>query len=122
MELEGEKCYKKTHSQDGGEQVAMDQIIELLNEQTGEEETWDIDVWYIHKYKCLMLECEHKVKHPKIISLAINLSLLQYPVFDVKLLKQELKGRLLGQLIYDGRNIHFKEIVLAIKKNVKEKK
>ena len=32
MELEGEKYYKKEYSEDGGEEIAVDQIIGILNE------------------------------------------------------------------------------------------
>ena len=70
-------------------------------------EVWDFDVWYISKYKTIILEGLHKVDNPKTASISINVSLLHYNDFDTKLLKGELKEKIFECLRYDGRILFF---------------
>jgi len=109
MEQDGHKLEKKEHSADseGGEEVAKDKIIEIKNLQTKEMEVWDFDVWYISKYKSIILEGIHKVDNLKTTSISINTSLLHYNQFDTKLLKGELKEKIFERLRYDGKILLF---------------
>lgn len=70
-------------------------------------EVWDFDVWYISKYRSIILEGLHKVDNPKTASISINTSLMHYNDFDTKLLKGELKEKIFECLRYDGRILFF---------------
>jgi len=106
MEQDGQKLEKKGYS-DQGEEVAKDQIVEIRNLATKEMEVWDFDVWYINKYRSIVLEGLHKVDNPKIASISINTSLIHYNDFDTKVLKGELKEKIFEFLRYDGRILFF---------------
>ena len=85
-------------------------------------EVWDFDVWYISKYKTIILEGLHKVDNPKTASISINVSLLHYNDFDTKLLKGELKEKIFECLRYDGRILFFQEEVQEVQQVVQEER
>lgn len=119
-ELEGGKLIKHDYSLDGGDEIIKEtwgEIANISNKKFVKHEQWNCDVWYMSKFKSVMVVGLSTSETPKIYTVAINISLFHYEEgFVAKVLKTEIPQKIFSRLRFNGKNLIFEEEVVELKK------